>query len=187
MEIETLPRMKDLRIKYKSSLEKTGNRETEASVLFNWNNTTTLTWTHVQNHVQNCVENHVQNHAQNHLRKIKDTANKNMSFLKITDPKNKDFIVNGFLKTRQNIQQHLFVRMCKWLEHTMRTFKALQPSYGHATNLKEGLVSELKPMREGMKTLSKSITFPQLPSITAYNDDVEEGEDVFIEDIAQQY
>ena len=33
-------------------------------------------------------------------------ANKNMSFLKMTDPKNRDFIVNEFLKTRQNIQQN---------------------------------------------------------------------------------
>ena len=29
-----------------------------------------------------------------------------MSFLKITDPKKRDFIVNKFLKTRQNIQQN---------------------------------------------------------------------------------
>ena len=29
-----------------------------------------------------------------------------MSFLKITDPKKSDFIVNKFLKTRQNIQQN---------------------------------------------------------------------------------
>ena len=29
-----------------------------------------------------------------------------MSFLKITDPKKKDFIVNEFLKTRQNSQQN---------------------------------------------------------------------------------
>ena len=29
-----------------------------------------------------------------------------MSFLKITDPKKGDFIVNEFLKTRQNIQQN---------------------------------------------------------------------------------
>ena len=28
-----------------------------------------------------------------------------MSFLKITDTKKRDFIVNEFLKTRQNIQQ----------------------------------------------------------------------------------
>ena len=29
-----------------------------------------------------------------------------MTFLKITDPKKRDFIVNEFLKTRQNIQQN---------------------------------------------------------------------------------
>ena len=29
-----------------------------------------------------------------------------MSFLKITDPKKRDFIVNEFLKTRQNIKQN---------------------------------------------------------------------------------
>ena len=54
--------------------------------------------------------------------------------------------------------------------------------------LKEGLVSELKPIREGMKNLRKPITFPQFPSITAYNgDDGEEEEDLLIGDIAGQY
>ena len=39
-----------------------------------------------------------------------------------------------------------------------------------------------------MKNLPKSITFPQFPSITAYDDDDgEEEEDVFIGDIAEQY
>ena len=51
-------------------------------------------------------------------------------------------------------------------------------------DLKEGLVRELKPIREGMKNLPKVITFPQFPSITAYDDDdSEEEEDVFIEDM----
>ena len=54
-------------------------------------------------------------------------------------------------------------------------------------DLKEVHVSELKPIREGMKNLPKSITFPQFPSITAYDDDGEEEEDVFIGDIAEQY
>ena len=55
-------------------------------------------------------------------------------------------------------------------------------------DLKEGLVSELKPIREGIKNLPKTITFPQFPSITAYDDDDgEEEEDVFIGDIAEQY
>ena len=39
------------------------------------------------------------------FEKIKNVANKN-KFLKITDPKKSDFIVNEFPKTRQNIQQN---------------------------------------------------------------------------------
>ena len=55
-------------------------------------------------------------------------------------------------------------------------------------DLKEGLVSELKPIREGMTNLPKAITFRQFPSITAYDDDdSEEEENVFIGDIAEQY
>ena len=39
-----------------------------------------------------------------------------------------------------------------------------------------------------MKNLPKTITFPQFPTITAYDDDDgEEEEDVFIGDIAEQY
>ena len=53
--------------------------------------------------------------------------------------------------------------------------------------LKEGLVSELNPISEGMKNLPRAITFPQFPSITAYDDDGEEEVDVFIGDIAEQY
>ena len=54
-------------------------------------------------------------------------------------------------------------------------------------DLKEGLVSELKSIREGMKNLPKAITFPPFPSITAYGDDGEEEEDAVIGDIAEQY
>ena len=43
-------------------------------------------------------------------------------------------------------------------------------------DLKEGLVSELKPISEGMKIFPKNITFPQFPSITAYDDDDGEEE-----------
>ena len=54
-------------------------------------------------------------------------------------------------------------------------------------DLKVGLVRELKSIREGMKNLTKAITFPQFPSITAYDDaDGEEEEDLFIGDIAEQ-
>ena len=54
-------------------------------------------------------------------------------------------------------------------------------------DFKEGLVSEFKPIRERVKNLPKAITFPQFPSITAYDDDGEEEVDVFMGDIAEQY
>ena len=54
-------------------------------------------------------------------------------------------------------------------------------------DLKEGLVSELKPIREGMKNLPKAITFPQFPIIADYDDDGDEENDVLIGDIAEQY
>ena len=55
-------------------------------------------------------------------------------------------------------------------------------------DLKEGLISELKSIREGIKHLPKAIIFPQFPSVTAYDDDDgEEDEDVFIGDITEQY
>ena len=63
-----------------------------------------------------------------------------------------------------------------------------KPVTGMQKDLKEGLISQLKPIREGMKNLPKTITFPQFPFIKAYdNDDGEEDEDVFIGDIAEQY
>ena len=54
--------------------------------------------------------------------------------------------------------------------------------------MKEGLGREWKPVREGTKNLPKTITFPQFPSIIAYDDDDGvEWEDVVIGDISEQY
>ena len=115
-------------------------------------------------------------------------ANKNMSFLKITDPKKRYCIVNEFLKTRQNIQENfLSERVGDWsTQHEL--LKLFKPVTDMQKDLK-GLVTKLKPIREGMKNLPKGITFPQFPSITAYDDDddSEEEEDVFIGDIVEQY
>ena len=112
-----------------------------------------------------------------------------MSLLKITDPKKRDSIVNEFPKTRQNIQQNfLSERVCDLSTHHELS-KLFKPVTDMQKALKEGLVSELNPISEGMKNLPMSITFPQFPSITAYDDDDdgEEEEDVFIGDIAEEY
>ena len=45
----------------------------------------------------------------------------------------------------------------------------------------------MKPIREGMKHLPKAVTFPQYPSITAYDDDGEEEGKAVIGNIAEQY
>ena len=102
-----------------------------------------------------------------------------MSFLKITEPNNRDFIVNEFPKTRQNMQQNFLSERVGDLNTQYELSKLFKPVTDMEKDLKEGLVSELKPIREGMKNLPKSITFPQFPSITTYEDDDEE-EDVFI-------
>ena len=66
--------------------------------------------------------------------------------------------------------------------------KLFKPVTVMQKDLKVGLVSELKPIREGMKNLPTDITFRQFPSITAYHDDDgKEEEDVFIGYIAEQY
>ena len=109
-----------------------------------------------------------------------------MSFLKITDPKKRDFIVNKILKTRLNIQQNFLSERLGDLSTQYELSKLFKAVTDMQNDLKEGLVSELKPIREGMKNLPKAITFPQFPSIIAYDDD-EEKEDVFIGDIAEQY
>ena len=51
--------------------------------------------------------------------------------------------------------------------------KLFKPITDMQKDLKEGLVSKFKPIREGMKNLPKTITFPQIPSIKAYDDDGE--------------
>ena len=119
--------------------------------------------------------------------KNENIANKNMSFLKITDPDERDFIVNEFRKTRQNIQQNFLSERVGDLSTQYELSKIFKPVMDMQIDLKEGLVSELKLLREGMKNLPKAITFPQFPFITAYDDGGKEEVDVFVEDIAEQY
>ena len=122
----------DLKEKSKMSLEKRGNIATEANELLRRNKIGDPKWVRVQTHVQN----HVQYHAQNRVAKNVNIANKNMSFLKIRDPKKRDFIVNEFLKTRQNIQQNVLSERVGDVSKQYELSK-LQTSYRHANRIKE--------------------------------------------------
>ena len=100
----------------------------------------------------------------NRVRKIKKIANKNMSFLTITDSKKRDFIINEFLKIRQNIQQNFLSERVGDLSTQYEHSKLLKPVTDMQKDLKEGRVTDLKPIREGVKHLPKAVTFPQYPS-----------------------
>ena len=108
-----------------------------------------------------------------------------MSFKKITDPKKRNFIVNKFLKRTQNIQQNFLSERVGDLSTQYELSKLFKPVTDMQKDLKAGFVSELKAIREGMKHLTKAVTFPQYPSIT--DDDGEEEGKAVIENIAQQY
>ena len=100
----------------------------------------------VVNHDRNRVENRVKKRVRNHVRTIKNIVIKNMSILKITDPKKRDFIVNEFLKTRQNMQQNFSSERLGELITQYELSKLFKPLMDMQTDLKQGLVSELKPI-----------------------------------------
>ena len=91
-----------------------------------------------------------------------------MSFLKITDAK-RDIIVNEFLKTRQNIQQNFISERVGDVNTQYELSKLFKPVTDMQKDLKEGHISELKPIRKGMKNSPMALTFPQFSSITAYD------------------
>ena len=78
-----------------------------------------------------------------------------MSFPKITDPKKRDFIVNEFLMTRKNIQQNFLSERVGDSSAQHELSKIFKPVTYMQNDSKEGLVSELKPIREGMKNLKR--------------------------------
>ena len=75
-----------------------------------------------------------------------------MSFLKITDPKKRDFIVNEFLKTRQDIRQNFLSERVGDLSTQYELSKLFSSVTDMQKDLKESLASEWKPISEGMKT-----------------------------------
>ena len=54
--------------------------------------------------------------------------------------------------------------------------KLFKPITDTQKELKESIISEIKPIRERIKNLPKVITFPQFPSITMKDDDDDEEE-----------
>ena len=86
-----------------------------------------------------------------------------MSFLKISDPKKRDFVVQEFLKTKQNIQQHSLAEKTGDQEFATQMSKMFKPLIDTQREV-------VKEVIENMPSLP-AITFPAFPSIRAAHDD----------------
>ena len=69
--------------------------------------------------------------------------------------------MNEFLKARKNIQQNLLSERVGDMNTQYELSKLFKPVTGMQKDLKEGLVSDLKPSRERMKILPKTISCSQ--------------------------
>ena len=86
-----------------------------------------------------------------------------MSFLKILDPKKRDFVVQEFLKTKRNIQQHSLAEKTGDQEFATQKSKMFKPLIDTQREV-------VKEVIENMPSLP-AITFPAFPSIRAAHDD----------------
>ena len=97
-----------------------------------------------------------------------------MSFLKITDPKKRDEIVQEYLKTRKNIQKQQLSERLGDEESLTELTKHFKPITDAQKHLEDQIVKEIKPIKESIQRFPDALTFPQLPALM--NDD-EESDD----------
>lgn len=116
-----------------------------------------------------------------------------MSFLKITDPNKRDFIVQEYLKTKKNVQQNYVRDKTGELDTQRDLTKFFKPiilsqktvAQDLAKEITEPMSKALLPIAEGVQ---KAISFPKYPSIQAYDDaDVPDTGILYLGDIATQY
>lgn len=111
-----------------------------------------------------------------------------MSFLKISDPKKRDLIVEEFLKTKKNIQDNFLTERLGDVSAQRELSKLFKPITEAQKDVTKSLLGELKPIRENLKELPAAITFPQLQAIAPPPENEDEDEDVMrIGRIAHQY
>ena len=98
-----------------------------------------------------------------------------MSFLKIKDPIKRDLIVEEFLKTKKNIQEKFITESLGDISAQRELSKLFKPITETQKDIKESLVSELKPIKESLKKLPAA---SQLRAIVAPPEDEDEEEGV---------
>src|SRR6218665_216624 len=116
-----------------------------------------------------------------------------MSFLKITDPAKRDFIVEKFIESKNNIQRDLLSDKIGDIGLQRELTKAYKPILDSQSQMSTGLPGELTAIKESsistanaLKAL-KAIQYPQYPSIEAYDDPVADIRTLELGDLATKY
>src|SRR6218665_518896 len=105
-----------------------------------------------------------------------------MSFLKITDPAKRDFIVEKFIESKNNIQRDFFSEKIGDIGLQRKLTKAYKPILYSQSEMSRGFRGELSAIKESsistanaikaLPSTLKEIQFPQYPPIEAYDDPV---------------
>src|SRR6218665_1766721 len=123
-----------------------------------------------------------------------------MSFLKITDPSKRDFIVEEYLKSKKNIKQNFLSERLGDIGLQRELTKMYKPIVDSTiskeqkallSTIKENSVetpNALKALPASISATLKAIKLPQYPSIEAYEEDpVSDIKTLELGDIATKY
>jgi len=120
-----------------------------------------------------------------------------MSFLKITDPAKRDFLVKKFIESKNNIQRDLMSEKIGDIGLQRELTKAYKPILESQSKMSTDLRGELSAIKESsissanalkaLPTSLKAIQFPQYPSIEAYDDLVPDIKTLELGDLATEY
>ena len=109
-----------------------------------------------------------------------------MSFLKITDPKKRNLIVNDYLKTKEHIKTQQTEERTGERDLQKDLGKLFRPITDVQKSTIEDIRADIKPINENISQL-KTITFPAFPSIEGVQQPDEDPDSQFIGPIAQEY
>lgn len=114
-----------------------------------------------------------------------------MSFLKITDPAKRDFIVEEFLKTKKNIQQNFLSERLDNIGLQRELSKIYKPITDAQTSTQKALQEDIKQataaLPAALTTSLKALKFPQYQSIEAFEDAPEDVKTLELGDLATRY
>ena len=104
-----------------------------------------------------------------------------MSFLKISDPVKRDFIVKEYLELKKNIRNNFLSERAGEQQLQTDLSKFYRPITKTQKATAREITEEIKPIRKGIENLPQAITFPPTQPIG------KEEEEETIGEIARKY